>query len=252
MKIYGFQKTTLLDYPEHVAATVFTGGCNFRCPYCQNSGLVLMGGSEHGQMPAEIPEEEVLAHLKKRRGILDGVCVTGGEPTLQPDLEEFIRKVRDMGYAVKLDSNGYRPEVLKSLLEQELLDYVAMDIKAAEENYARVTGLIRSGNGSGKESCGEAFEPERIRESIALLRQSGIAYEFRTTAVKGLHTVEEFDRIGALIAGCRAYYIQNYRESEEVMDAAGLSGFETAELMEMKRLAQRYVERVEIRGEGEI
>ncbi|MCM1112059.1 MAG: anaerobic ribonucleoside-triphosphate reductase activating protein [Muribaculum sp.] len=242
MKIYGFQKTTLLDYPEHVAATVFTGGCNFRCPYCQNSGLVLLSGNGQGQTPAEIPEEEVLAHLRKRRGILDGVCISGGEPALQPDLEEFIRKVRKLGYAVKLDSNGYRPDVLKRLLEEKLLDYVAMDIKACEENYARAAGLER---------CGTLFEPERIRESMTLLRQSGIAYEFRTTAVKGIHTVEEFDRIGEMIAGCLAYYIQNYRESGEVLDAAGLSGFEAAELLEMKRLAGRHVERVEIRGEDE-
>lgn len=248
MKIYGFQKTTLLDYPEHVAATVFTGGCNFRCPYCQNAGLVLCGGQESGQAPSEIPAEEVLAHLTKRRGVLDGVCITGGEPTLQPDLEQFIRQVRDLGFQVKLDSNGYRPEVLRRLLEQELLDYVAMDVKACEENYARAVGLKRAKSDSGYGTCGGGFCLERIRESIAVLQGSGIPYEFRTTAVKGLHTVEEFDRIGAWLAGSRAYFIQSYRESGEVLDGAGLEAFSMEELCGMKRLAGRYIDRVELRG----
>ena len=249
MKIYGFQKTTLLDYPEHVAATVFTGGCNFRCPYCQNAGLVLCGGQESAQALAEIPREEVLAHLKKRHGVLDGVCITGGEPTLQPDLEEFIREVRDLGFQVKLDSNGYRPEVLRRLLEQELLDYVAMDVKACRGNYARAVGLereksdLRGGMPGGADFC-----LERIEESIALLQGSGIPYEFRTTAVKGLHTVEEFGEIGEWLAGSRAYFIQSYRESGEILDGAGLAAFSTEELCEMKRLAGRYIDRVELRG----
>jgi pyruvate formate lyase activating enzyme len=231
MKIYGFQKTTLLDYPEHVAATLFTGGCNFRCPFCQNGGLVRDFADS-----ACVPEEEVFAHLKKRQGILDGVCITGGEPTLQPDLEDFLRRVRDLGYQIKLDSNGYRPEVLRRLLEQGLLDYVAMDIKASRDNYARVAGLQ------------ENFNIERIEESIALLQNSGIPYEFRTTAVKGLHTVAEFAEIGRWLAGSRAYFIQSYRDGAEVLDGAGLESFSDAELMEMARLARNSIDRVELRG----
>jgi pyruvate formate lyase activating enzyme len=231
MKIYGFQKTTLLDYPEHVAATLFTGGCNFRCPFCQNAGLVC-GFAES----VCVPEEEVFAHLKKRQGILDGVCITGGEPTLQPDLEDFLRRVRDLGYQVKLDSNGYRPEVLRHLLEQGLLDYVAMDIKASRDNYARVAGLQ------------ENFSIECIEESIALLQNSGIPYEFRTTAVKGLHTVAEFAEIGRWLAGSRAYFIQSYRDSAEVLNGAGLESFSDAELTEMARLARNFIDRVELRG----
>lgn len=250
MKIYGFQKTTLLDYPEHVAATVFTGGCNFRCPYCQNAGLVLCGGQQKNLK--EFSREEVLAHLRKRRGILEGVCITGGEPTLQPDLEEFIREVRNLGYQVKLDSNGYRPEVLRRLLEQELLDYVAMDIKACRANYARAAGLKgmerREDNLKGEMPGGGGLCLERIEESIALLQGSGIPYEFRTTAVKGLHTVEEFGEIGAWLAGSRAYFIQSYRESGEILDGAGLETFSMEELCEMKRLAERCIDRVELRG----
>ena len=332
MKIYGYQKTTLLDYPEHVAATIFTGGCNFRCPFCQNAGLVNLGkadsayesfhggngqhaswdGSEKqsaqdrdrqhafrneiGQQPLRdmdewhvnhgmsvISEEEVLAHLKKRQGILDGVCITGGEPTLQPDLEEFIRKIRDLGYKVKLDSNGYRPEVLRRLLEQGLLDYVAMDVKASRENYARTVGLERIGakmeqgavglgqnitepgkyavklkqSTAGLEfftadlegQCdGGRFHLERIEESIAILMDSGIPYEFRTTAVKGLHTVEEFEEIGRWLAGSRAYFIQSYRDDGEILNGAGLCSFEVEELRQMQVLAGKYIARVELRG----
>lgn len=136
MEIHGFNKTTLLDYPEHIAATVFTGGCNFRCPFCHNGELVL----DPGCQPL-IPEEEVLAYLKKRQGILQGVCVTGGEPTLQKDLKEFLQKIKELDYPVKLDTNGYRPGVLWELLREHLIDYVAMDIKASRENYASAAGL---------------------------------------------------------------------------------------------------------------
>lgn len=277
MKIYGFQKTTLLDYPEHVAATIFTGGCNFRCPFCQNGGLVLMGecGQAAGTKGA-IPEDEIFAHLHKRRGILDGLCITGGEPTLQPDLEDFIRRVRELGYAVKLDTNGYRPKVLERLLGQGLLDYVAMDIKACRENYVRAAGLAgeperrRDGSG-GPVECRSAgrgpagFEIGRIEESIRLLRESGISYEFRTTAVKGLHTVEEFEEIGRWLAGSRAYFIQSYEEQGEILGrmnsgindginkvpegiAECFGSFDAAELQRAAGLAGRYIDRVKLRG----
>ncbi len=253
MKIYGFQKTTLLDYPEHVAATVFTGGCNFRCPYCQNGGLVLCPG-QYG----EVSEEEVWRHLEKRKGILDGVCVTGGEATLQPDLEAFIRKVKEMGYAVKLDTNGYRPEVVRRLLEEGLLDYVAMDVKASKENYARAVGLVGCAAGrkaeiladerEDRESGVGEFDIGRIEAAVDLLKNSGIPYEFRTTAVKGIHTVEEFERIGEWLSGSRAYFIQNYREDGEILCREGLDGFSAEELQEIVRLAGKYVARVELRG----
>ena len=277
MKIYGFQKTTLLDYPEHVAATIFTGGCNFRCPFCQNAGLVHLGKADsvhemfHGENEQHvswdgsgkqltqgrdgqlydngvISEGEVLAHLKKRQGILDGVCITGGEPTLQPDLKEFIRKVRDLGYKVKLDSNGYRPEVLKYLLEQGLLDYVAMDVKASRENYARVVGLERDGTELEGQQGDKRFHLERIEESVTILKDSGIPYEFRTTAVKGLHTVEEFEEIGRWLAGSRAYFIQSYREDGEILNGVGLESFSLKDFREMQRLAGKYIARVELRG----
>lgn len=149
MQIFGFNKTTLLDFPEHVACTVFTGGCNFRCPFCQNGDLVLHGGS----LPV-LDEEEVFRVLRKRKGILTGVCVTGGEPTLQRDLDVFLSRVKELGYLVKLDSNGYRPEVLQSLCERGLVDYFAMDIKSSPENYARTAGGERAGHGSYPGICG--------------------------------------------------------------------------------------------------
>ena len=228
MQILGLNKTTLLDYPEHVAATVFTGGCNFRCPFCHNMDLVL------GEVEPALSTEDFFAFLEKRKGILDGVCITGGEPTLQKDLPDFIRGIRDKGYLVKLDTNGYRPKVLEELLRENLLDYVAMDIKSSVENYPRVTGMAD-------------LDVTGIQESVSLLKSAGIPYEFRTTVVKGLHRIDEFDEIERWLQGAEAYFLQAFRENEKVPDKS-LSSFSEAEMREMKQLAERYIERVELRG----
>lgn len=233
MKIHGFQKTTLLDYPGHVAATVFTSGCNFRCPFCQNGSLVL----EPERQPL-IPEEEVLTHLRKRQGILEGVCITGGEPTLERNLREFILKCRRLDYLVKLDTNGYRPEVLRELLQAKLLDYVAMDVKASPANYGRATG------------CPDC-DMDRIRESVSLLQTSGVSYEFRTTVVKGIHTVKEFEEIGRFLAGSQAYYLQAYQDSGDILGADGaMSAFTKEEMEQMAALAGKYIDKVMLRGVG--
>lgn len=229
MKVHGLNKTTLLDYPGHLAATVFTGGCNFRCPFCHNRDLVL---EPEGQ--PLIPEEEVFAHLTKRRGILEGVCVTGGEPTLQPDLPDFLRKVKKLGYLVKLDTNGYRPEVLEGLLEAGLLDYVAMDVKASPGRYGIAAGC-------------PSLEFSKIRESISLLRQGPVPHEFRTTVVKGLHGKEEFEEIGKLLEGSSVLYLQAFRESENLI-GEGFGAFSREEMEEMAETAGKYVDRVELRG----
>ena len=229
MKIHGFQKTTLLDYPGHVAATVFVGGCNFRCPFCHNGLLVL----ESETQPA-IPEEEVLSYLQKRQGILEGICITGGEPTLQPDLAAFIRRLKGLGYQVKLDTNGGCPQILEQLLQEGLLDYVAMDIKASPDNYAAAAGL-------------KEMDFDKIRQSIRLLMKSNISYEFRTTVVKGIHTLEEFEEIGRLLQGCRAYYLQGFRESESMV-GQGCQAFSAHEMEKMAEMAGKYIDRVELRG----
>lgn len=229
MQIYGFNKTTLLDYPEHLAATVFTGGCNFRCPFCHNAELVL-----NPEAQSAISEEEVLSYLHKRRGILQGVCITGGEPTLQPDLPEFISQIKKMGYLVKLDTNGYRPTVLWRLLEEHLLDYVAMDVKAFRENYFHAAGVPK-------------LDLSRIEESIAILKSCGIPCEFRTTVVKGIHRKEEFAAIGRWLAGCEVYYLQSFREDENVMKE-GFSAFSAEEMEEMADMARKYIDKVILRG----
>lgn len=243
MEIHGFQKLTLLDYPEHIAATVFTGGCNFRCPFCHNGELVL-----NPQAAPLISEEEIVATLKKRQGMLQGVCITGGEPTLQRDLREFIVKVKELGFLVKLDTNGYRPAVLRALLEEGLLDYVAMDVKAAPGNYALAAGV-------------PGMDVRPVLESIALLKESRIPYEFRTTVVKGIHSVEEFEEIGRLLAGSRAYYLQGFRESEGLLGVVGVEGdnrfcvgksvmstFDEATMEKMANIARKYIDKVELRG----
>ena len=224
MLIAGLNKTTLLDYPGRVAATVFTGGCNFRCPFCHNGDLVLKPSALEAYS-----EEEVFSFLKKRKNVLKGVCITGGEPTLQGDLPDFIRKIKALGYEVKLDTNGYLPEVLKRLMDEKLLDYVAMDIK---EKYGCTTGV-------------SDFDIRRIEKSVEILAKAGVTYEFRTTVVKELHAKEDLLQIGEWIAGCPKYFLQQYQENENVIrnifrgngdaEEKAFHGYSKVEMEEMLR-----------------
>lgn len=229
MVICGLNKTTLLDYPEHVAATVFTGGCNFRCPYCHNSTLVLCPGGQ-----PVISEEEVILFLKKRRGVLEGVCITGGEPTLQEGLEEFIFRVRETGCLVKLDTNGYRPEVLEGLFKKKLLDYVAMDVKSSRQSYEKAAGV-------------RGIDLSLLEESVDIIKNSGISHEFRTTVVKGIHKEEDIEAIGEWLQGSLQYVLQSYRENENVIEP-GFAAFESGELKTFAAIARKYIDNVRLRG----
>lgn len=228
MKKYGLQKTTLLDYPGHVAATIFLSGCNFCCPFCHNSGLITEE-AEDG-----VTEEELLQFLKKRKGILEGVCITGGEPTLFSGLEELIQKIRNLGYLVKLDTNGYRPEVLKALCAKGLLDYVAMDIKAGRSNYKKACQVTD-------------LHMEKIVESAAFLLTGAVSYEFRTTVVKGIHGPEDFVDIGKWLAGCTRYFIQSFVDSDQVL-CQGLLPFSKEELETFAEILRPSVPVVKLRG----
>lgn len=227
--IHGLNKTTLLDYPGRVAATIFLGSCNFRCPFCQNSSLVLHPADE-----PVIPEEEVLSFLKKRRGILDGVCISGGEPTLSSDLEDFICKIHALGYPVKLDTNGTRPDVLKHLAERGLIQKAAVDIKACPDNYPSLTGMMHP-------------DLTAIQETVSFLLHGNLDYEFRTTVVKELHNENDFIQIGQWLKGAKAYYLQAYRDSDEVLQP-GFSSYSLEELEHFRKILLTTIPLVEIRG----
>lgn len=229
MYILGYQKTTLLDFPGHVAATLFTGGCSFRCPFCHNSDLVLCSPEM-----MSVSEEEIFSFLKKRRNVLSGICITGGEPTLQEDLVDFIEKVRELGYKVKLDTNGYQPEKLAELLQRKRIDYIAMDIKAGSSNYAKVSGIPN-------------LDMKRIKESIALIEQSGIDYEFRTTVVKELHSQQDFYEIRELILPQSSYYIQSFQDSGNIL-MPGLSACDKVTIQEYLTIVQERLQRASLRG----
>ena len=228
MQIHGLNKTTLLDYPGIVASTVFTGSCNFRCPYCQNADLVLDPMSQ-----PLISEEEVLSHIKKRKGIIKGVCITGGEPTLQKDLRDFIVKLKELDVQVKLDTNGYRPDVTRELIEEGLIDYVAMDIKSSPEGYSDVAGI--------------KIDTSIIKESVDLIMSSGIDYEFRTTVIREFHNEETFKAIGEFIRGAEKYYFQGYIDSERVIERR-FSSYSREELEKLVKIVSPYVQFVDIRG----
>lgn len=229
MKIQGFLKTTLLDYPKHMAATIFVSGCNMRCPFCHNGSLIQ--GASH--IPI-IPTETVLSYLTKRRTVLEGVCITGGEPTLYPTLPDFIRSIKALGLKVKLDTNGSNPALMKYLVENQLIDYIAMDIKNTKEKYNLSTGV-------------STVSLLNIQESITYLLTNPIDYEFRTTVVKELHHISDLIEIGTWIKGARAYYLQPYRHSEDVL-IHGLHSHSKDTLLECMEHLTPLVHHVEIRG----
>ena len=274
MIIKGLQKLTLLDFPGRMACTIFTAGCNFRCPFCHNASLVLGNGGERAECeiisrngdsiclsekiasdnaPSTtdndrakdgeiIPEEDIFAFLEARRGRLSGVCITGGEPTLMPDLEDFIRRIRSMGYLVKLDTNGYRPEVLERLMVEGLVDYVAMDIKNCRESYARTVGLKLIDIGRVERSVEllmGAKEDERIPDSFD--------FEFRTTVVKELHTEEDFRKIGDWLRGEEKYFIQPFVDSGDLIKD-GLNGYDKNYLSYLVNMLKVKIPNIKIRG----
>ena len=231
MRVSGLQKLTLLDYPGRVACTVFTAGCNFRCPFCHNAPLVLperMQGDEDGS-------ETVLAFLKKRQGILDGVAVTGGEPLLHKDMAEFLRKIKDLGYAVKLDTNGSFPQRLRELVEAGLVDRVAVDIKNAPALYGKTIGV-------------PGFDLGPVEETKNYLLSGAVEYEFRTTVVKGLHTQESLVEAAKWIAGAREYYLQQFKDSGDVIAIEGLSAFTGEEMHALAEAVRPIVPAVQVRG----
>lgn len=230
MIVSGLQKLTLLDYPGRVACTVFTGGCNFRCPFCHNAPLVLPEC-----IAQDTTEDEVLAFLKRRVGILDGVAVTGGEPLLHRDIAALLEKIKALGYSVKLDTNGSFPDRLIELVRAGLVDRVAMDIKNSPELYARTAGLDR-------------LDLAAIEKSRDFLLSGAVDYEFRTTAVKGLHTEESIARAAEWISGAKEYYLQQFKDSGAVLNIDGLGAFNEDEMHRLCLAAAVYVPAAQVRG----
>ena len=246
MLICGFNKTTLLDYPEHVAATVFLGGCNFRCPFCQNRDLLLNPADF-----AAFTEEEVLAHLKKRRAMLSGVCITGGEPTIynRDTLENFLVRIKELGYLIKLDTNGTNPEMLRRLYDEKLIDYVAMDIKTGPSDYMKAAGLESTDNPLLEKSYDKILST--VKESVDFLMHetdpSRFTYEFRTTVVRELHDENSFTEIGNWIKGAPRYYLQSYKDSENVL-CPGFHAYSKEELERFADLLRPMIPSVSLRG----
>jgi len=231
MFLAGIQKLSLLDYPGLVACTLFTGGCNFRCPWCHNAGLVLPE-----QLPAEETDpEEILRFLSRRQGVLDGVCVTGGEPLLHPEVPDFLRRVKALGYRVKLDTNGSFPERLRALAEEGLVDYVAMDVKNSPGAYAETVGI-------------PGFRPEAVEESKDFLLTEAVDYEFRTTVVHPLHTRERLLEAADWIRGAKVWYLQQFRDSGNLIRGDGFRAFSEEEMRQLLEALRERLPAVRLRG----
>ena len=229
MKLCGLQKLTLLDFPGKVACTVFTGGCNFRCPFCHNAQLVLLPDGHDSLDP-----EEFFTFLGRRQGILDGVCVTGGEPLLQHDIADFLCRIRSLGFAVKLDTNGSFPEQLKALVREGLVDYVAMDIKHAPDQYGIAVGI-------------ERFDTAKVEQSIDFLLSGAVPYEFRTTVVQEIHHDGDFAAIGRRIRGAERYYLQSFRDEGDLL-TGGLTAPTAAQMQRWREEIAPYVGEAVIRS----
>ena len=229
MLILGFQKMTLLDFPNKVACTVFTGGCNLRCPFCHNAKLVTEINAEE-----TYSEEEILNFLSKRKGLLDGVAITGGEPLIQDGVKDFIIMIREMGFKVKLDTNGFYPEKLIDLIESGLIDYVAVDVKNSPEKYAETVGV-------------KNIDLAPFYKSVDYLINGNVDFEFRTTVVKEFHTAEDIENIARFIKGAKKYYLQNFSDSGNLI-GKDLHSHDKETLTDMQKVAKKYIETVEIRG----
>lgn len=229
MKIEGLQKLTLIDYPGYVACTVFTHGCNFRCPFCHNAGLVIDKPAEKNSS-----EEEFWELLKKRKGILEGVVITGGEPLLQQNIEKFAEKIKELGYKIKLDTNGSFPGKLKLMINEGLVDYVAMDIKNSPAKYSLTAGT--------------PVDLNAVFDSAALLLTGNVPYEFRTTAVNGLHTEEDFIEIGRRIKNAKQYFIQCYKDSGNILSPENLSSPTKEQAEQYLHAVKQYVPDARLRG----
>jgi len=230
IKIGGLQKVTLIDYPGHLAATLFLAGCNFRCGFCHNPDLVEI---KHGQ--DFIAAKEILDFLQKRKGLLDAVCISGGEPLIQPELKNFLSEIKALGYLIKLDTNGFNPVFLKDLIAQKLIDYIAMDIKVSIGRYQAVTNI--------------KSDFKNIEESIQLILAGNLPYEFRTTVLPKFHNLKEMEKIGQMIAGAANYYLQNFR-NQKTLDPvfAKEPAFTVSELEKLKQTALKYVKNCQIRN----
>ncbi|MBQ0027818.1 MAG: anaerobic ribonucleoside-triphosphate reductase activating protein [Lachnospiraceae bacterium] len=228
MDIHGFTKTTLLDFPGHVACTVFTAGCNFRCPFCHNGNLVL-----HPDLYPTVDEAAIFNHISKRRNIITGLCISGGEPTLQPDLLDFMARVKRQNILIKLDTNGYRPDILKDVIQNGLADYIAMDIKAGRNNYSKASGI--------------AIDISQIEMSVDILKSSGLPFEFRTTCVSGIHTNTDFEDIADWLPSDCLYFLQSYKENDAVPDKSCAS-FGSNELNEFLNILKPSIPNATLRG----
>ena len=250
MHIGGFQKLTLLDFPGQVACIIFTAGCNFCCPFCHNAGLVV-----HAPAAPAPTEAEIFAYLEKRRGLLDGVVVSGGEPLLQEDIQPFLQKIKDLGYLIKLDTNGSFPGALEKILAAKLVDYVAMDIKQAPDKYNLAIGHYYASGAStnptavrNATSSGTLSPVPRIKLSLELLRKSGVPFELRTTLVQGIHSEADLEALVKWIAGPEPYFLQSYVDSGDVIDNRNLAAFPRETLERLLTTAKKYCPRAELRG----
>ena len=228
MNIQFYQKLTLLDYPSKTACTVFTYGCNLRCPFCHNAGLVIRPAEE------KVDEGEFFKFLEKRKNLLDGVCITGGEPLLQPDIARFISDIKNMGFLVKLDTNGFFPEKLKEVIDMGIVDYIAMDIKNSPDKYSLTCGI-------------ENADLNKVNKSVEIIMNAPVDYEFRTTAVRGLHEISDFESIGKWLAGNSKYYIQCFKDSGDTIQK-GMSAFSEEELNSFRNAVLPWLSATEIRG----
>lgn len=229
MVIKGIQKTTLLDFPGKLACTVFTAGCNFRCPFCHNASLVLRGGEVE-----EVPLEAFFTYVEKRKNLLDGVCITGGEPLLNNDIDVFMRRIRSLGLMIKLDTNGAFPDRLEALLDEGLVDYVAMDIKNSFEKYPLTAG-------------DDNIDVNAIKRSIDLIEEKAPDYEFRTTVVKELHTADDLISIAKYISGAKKYFLQKYVDSGDILKS-GYSAYSDSEMLDILAQVVAYKPETTLRG----